>query len=369
MRESTRSGSLLIMTRQEKLLALASAAVLATGGIAVTRWPTAATEPALHQLPIARPQAPSPTPLPTLGAPKTPLPAPAGVTPATLRRRSHDHTHAQLPPRLDRDTLDATTAVVPAELHVRTGSTFTLAVHGRSSHNLLPGYTWSDGTTQTFIAIDCGFRPPPPAPHLTATPSPTSTPGPLGGLPLPSPSPSPASSQAPSPTPTPAGSPPPAQPYAFSDQHAYRYPGVYYALVRLQAVCDRSSGSVTRAVRITVTGPADHSNGPQLPQPALYPGTAEHPDDPSWFFGYANDNDGWIRELRVHWGDGTPDTVYRYPTSKCHDPAWTWPTDTGSGFDVQHRWAHAGPHSVQLQVTSTGCDGHSPQHADITLHT
>jgi hypothetical protein len=68
------------------------------------------------------------------------------------------------------------------------------------------------------------------------------------------------------------------------------------------------------------------SNGPQqvvakaIPEP-----TGGRDASLIYLTSEAYDDDGYVRELRVDWGDGTPADVLSFDTSECKAPMDSWP--------------------------------------------
>lgn len=99
----------------------------------------------------------------------------------------------------------------------------------------------------------------------------------------------------------------------------------------------------------------------------------------------AQDDDGWIREFVVDWGDDTSPTTYAYNPFPCKAmPPSGWPagnyvslpSDTTNplvGIDGQpvpsteHFYVAAGTYTVTVTVRSTACDGSQPQEGTGTM--
>jgi PKD repeat protein len=62
--------------------------------------------------------------------------------------------------------------------------------------------------------------------------------------------------------------------------------------------------------------------------------------------------------MSIDWGDGTPATNFDYPLSPCQGQ---------EGADANHRYAAPGTYTVQLIVTSMGCDGTGTQRASAQV--
>ena len=114
--------------------------------------------------------------------------------------------------------------------------------------------------------------------------------------------------------------------------------------------------------------------------------SADHPGDSHYlplFIG-AMDEDGWIHDFTVDWGDGTT-SVFVYNPFPCRVDAATgypvgnyvsMPSDTTNplvGLDgkpvpsTERFFAAAGTYTVTVTVTSTACDGSEPQQGSRSI--
>jgi hypothetical protein len=132
-----------------------------------------------------------------------------------------------------------------------------------------------------------------------------------------------------------------------------------------------------------------YSQGPALPTMKEVGNYAspDHYGDAHYLplFIAAQDDDGWIREFVVDWGDDTPPTTYAYNPFPCKAmPPSGWPagnyvslpSDTTNplvGIDgnpvpsTEHFYAAAGTYTVTVTVRSTACDGSQPQEGTDTM--
>lgn len=162
----------------------------------------------------------------------------------------------------------------------------------------------------------------------------------------------------------------------FSTQHAYRKAGVY--TINFEAFsgdCGRQPRRARVNGLVTISAGPVLSNGPLSPTiggiqtpPRDYESGGIH-DDPSLvYLSYeANDTDGYVTQLKLDWGDGTPAVVVSYPLSECHDSPTRWPGSTRRE-GTSHKYATSGAHTVTITATSTGCDGRNPQTSSTVVN-
>jgi hypothetical protein len=211
---------------------------------------------------------------------------------------------------------DTTVAVHAKDAAVRTVETATVLVDTRSTGMTMDQIDWGDGGRDTLMAIDCPV-------HVSPSPSPT-----------------PRSAQG-------------------TFVHRFRYPGVYYAVVRVKHQCEGPAGSNYRAVRIDVNRGPNLANGPSAPDVRFSPNDYTSKDA---FFISGSDQDGWVSRTVVDWGDGSSPAVSSYGLGGCADPDWQWP-QSDHGTSLTHHYAKPGTYHVTTQVMSSGCDGKNVQHA------
>ena len=149
-------------------------------------------------------------------------------------------------------------------------------------------------------------------------------------------------------------------------RHAYRQAGPYSFTARFYA-SPRTMCQTPEHVELAVTGTirvtpgATPSNGPSRV-------TIDHanqlglaPAGQADFHGSASDEDGWIRELSIDWGDGSPIERKSFSLDDCEDSARRWPTSWSVVMDGVHRYAEPGTYTLTFRAVSTGCDGRDPQ--------
>lgn len=125
--------------------------------------------------------------------------------------------------------------------------------------------------------------------------------------------------------------------------------------------------------------------GPALPvvrRLGLY-GINEHAGDTRWLplFVQASDEDGWVDQVVVDWGDGTTPEVFAPNVGRClamAPNAWprsssvslpaptTDPSIPGASLPL-HFYATPGTYTVKVTVRSTACDGSQPQQGTGTF--
>jgi hypothetical protein len=109
--------------------------------------------------------------------------------------------------------------------------------------------------------------------------------------------------------------------------------------------------------------------------------SVDHPDDHHYLPLYiaAQDDDGWIRQFIVDWGDGGPLTTFDYNPFPCKAmPPSGWPagnyvslpSDTTNPLvaidgtpapSTEHYYPSPGSYIVTVTARSTACDGSDPQ--------
>lgn len=299
--------------RTVRMVAVLVAGNLAAGGLMLASRSGGATPSAAPvPTPSVRPSSPAPV--------TTPTPSPVPPSPTTSPTPRPVPYHPASPPALPHDGLRDVTLALTAPRFVATATTATLRIDVRQSWQTMFELDWGDGTKGGQMAIDCGPAYPPGA--------------------------------SPSPRPTPAN----PRSWHTTLTHAFRYPGVYYAVVRVQHQCEGPEGANVRAVRIVVTRGRDLSNGPEAPRAEIY---ADYTSADGWDV-FVYDDDGWVRRIVVDWGDGSRPTTHVFGYGGCHAKRWQWPVAYGL-TTLHHAFATGGPHDVKIRVTSYGCTGHDRQ--------
>ena len=152
--------------------------------------------------------------------------------------------------------------------------------------------------------------------------------------------------------------------------HRYASPGSYAPRVTVTTGDCASTEKVTREAHVTVTGSEPsptYTNGPSLPTAGA---TTRTGDNPEYVYLNANgaDADGWVRAIRVDWGDGSTTTAGEWSTSTCTNGAGSdHPAATHHDGNVSHHYADAGSHTVTVTTVSVACDGSHSQTGSGTL--
>lgn len=144
--------------------------------------------------------------------------------------------------------------------------------------------------------------------------------------------------------------------------HAYRRPGVWSVVATATAEdAQTRTGDGVAAAAVTVGQGANPSNGPQLPRvtpfQVLPPGGDRRA---TTVYVVGLDDDGWISEVVLDWGDGTRSRKV-LGTSGCDDPLLTWPEGRSPDIRFDHRYKTARDRRVTARVVSVGCDGRDAQ--------
>lgn len=149
-------------------------------------------------------------------------------------------------------------------------------------------------------------------------------------------------------------------------QHAWRAAGTYRVSVGLLTYGCQAEPPVAQVgleTTIVVVGAAATTNGSLAPRAELR--REEYTDGVR--LGLAgSDADGWVTRMVLDWGDGSSPVVLTGGQEPCDDAPTRWPVSHW-GETLGHRYPAPGPHTVRLTVTSTGCDGGTPQTATTVL--
>jgi hypothetical protein len=236
-------------------------------------------------------------------------------------------THTATPPALPPDTAKYIRVTTPVTIRVRATDDAALDVtlSVRDPYDAMLHLDWGDGAGDGRMAVDCGpMVEGQPYGHREEPPGPTWR-----------------------------------GPFTDTFRHAFRRAGTYYAVLTVQHQCAGPDHVANhRLVKIVVTPGPDLSNG------RLAPSASGGPvyDQPGTFYVDGYDGDGFVTEVAIDWGDGSPVSRKSFARSACHDPVFRWPD--GSGYaQFTHHYATPAPHHAKALVVSAGCDGRDVQRA------
>jgi hypothetical protein len=118
----------------------------------------------------------------------------------------------------------------------------------------------------------------------------------------------------------------------------------------------RRATTTTAATRAAVVAaPRPGAVGPSASLAEVWPPSR----DPARVYVSARGvSESHVSRMSIDWGDGTPATNFDYPLSPCQGQ---------EGADANHRYAAPGTYTVQLIVTSVGCDGTGTQTASAQV--
>lgn len=153
----------------------------------------------------------------------------------------------------------------------------------------------------------------------------------------------------------------------YVEDHAYRVAGAYLVeAVAVSADCGRERRRVHVSQSITIGPGVVLANGPLPIEPEAIPEPVNG-RDPSLVYvsATAMDGDGYVREIVVDWGDGTPPAAIPFPLAECTDPGSTYPFSS-VGESLSHQYASSGMKTIIITATSSGCDGTDIQTASTT---
>lgn len=150
-------------------------------------------------------------------------------------------------------------------------------------------------------------------------------------------------------------------------RHSWRRPGTYTVYVHtrsmLQCIADPPPMETAIAtLTVRVTPGASVANGAMLPHfddPQVVP----YDNDPLHvtFNGGLHDEDGFVENVVVDWGDGTPRETVALPDDPCDDGHGTHFPVTDTYAQAEHTYARAGTYPIEVTFVSTGCDGSDAQ--------
>lgn len=148
----------------------------------------------------------------------------------------------------------------------------------------------------------------------------------------------------------------------YSWKHAYRRAGVWPVIARATAEGpDAEQRDGVGASTVVVMPGASPSNGPA--EPSGFPGQSLPPGGSrrdTTVDVEAGDEDGFVTEVVVDWGDGRKDRR-TFDLAGCSDLLLTWPSSRTDLLRFTHRYRAVGDRTVTTRVVSKGCDGADTQ--------
>jgi len=156
--------------------------------------------------------------------------------------------------------------------------------------------------------------------------------------------------------------------YHFTVRHAYRAPVSYRVKVNGFDDC-RGHVAIESDGDVHVLSGTARSNGPDAPSATVFWHNVQGENDAFTKHATASgtDDDGFVRQMTLDWGDGSPPDVVTF--TNCVDEPTSWPYATGSPDRTQntaefsHHYASAGTYSIRATVNSAGCNGADRQEA------
>jgi hypothetical protein len=148
--------------------------------------------------------------------------------------------------------------------------------------------------------------------------------------------------------------------YATSVSHAYVLPGTYHIEVDIVVPTQcPNPGEVDRwsFAQTDITVDDGHGgNGPTEPQ--LDENVYQEPGGVLRLFPSAYDDDGWIQDVTIDWGDGSP-VLTIADSNPCYDHDGQ---SFASGLEMSpgeqhHSYPTPGNYTVTVTATSSACDG------------
>lgn len=158
-------------------------------------------------------------------------------------------------------------------------------------------------------------------------------------------------------------------PVSFHTSHIYNLDGRWtFGVAPITGNCNEPNVEAGLFGRIEVSPGVFSAQGPSLPTVSvawtILP--AKRQNDPSWnaITAMIDDADGWLRDVTVDWGDGSPPerVAKDFDGLPCQDNEDGWPLPTKKFIgDAMHHYTTVGVHTVTVTAVSTGCDGSMPQ--------
>ncbi|HEX3622792.1 MAG TPA: hypothetical protein VHT97_10790 [Acidimicrobiales bacterium] len=160
-------------------------------------------------------------------------------------------------------------------------------------------------------------------------------------------------------------------PVSFHTSHIYNLDGRWaFAVAPITGSCSEPNVEAALLGTLEVGPGVSSAQGPSLPtvsvDSTVLPANLQN--DPTWvsIAGMIDDADGWLRDVTVNWGDGSPPerVATGFDNLPCNSSLGGWPTPTKKMIftgDAMHHYATVGLFTVTVTAVSTACDGSMPQ--------
>lgn len=151
--------------------------------------------------------------------------------------------------------------------------------------------------------------------------------------------------------------------------HSYRVAGAFHIAVQVITRVDctddgKDTASAALDAQVPIT--PGTTNGPQKPFARLACDSGSRGSLVARICLAGRDEDGWVDNITVDWGDGSAPTMVPLEKSDhCSDTPRTYPASE-RGARADHTYQQAGPFTMTFTAFSVGCDGADPQSSAST---